>query len=145
MPHILGGPAAWRGAELMAQRDWIRPLSDAAVDELDRAVTALRERGIPWATMAKQDFPLDRLACELTDAAEELENGRGLVKLTGVPVERYDDADLRRLFWGIGRRLGTPVYQSARGELMGLICDEGAEVGQTRGQMVDQDGQAFLS
>jgi hypothetical protein len=95
--------------------------------------------------MTRRDFPLDVLAHELVGAADELENGRGVVKLTGVPVDRYNDTDLRRLFWGIGLYLGTPVYQSAKGELMGLICDEGAQVGQTRGQMVDENGQAFLS
>jgi Taurine catabolism dioxygenase TauD, TfdA family len=144
-PNILGGPAAWRGSDLLAQRDWIRPLSQAAIDELDAAVTGLRGRDMPWDAVTRRDFPLDRLASELAEAAEELENGRGVVKLTGVPVDRYDDADLRRLFWGIGLYLGTPVYQSARGELMGLICDEGSEVGQIRGQLVDKNGQAFLS
>ena len=144
-PTILGGPAAWRGSDLLAERDWIRPLSKAAIDELDRAVAALRQRGTPYREIARGDVRFDRLAGELAAAAEELENGRGVVKLTGVPVDRYDDADLRRLFWAIGLHLGTPVYQSAKGELMGLICDEGAEVGQIRGQMVDKSGQTFLS
>lgn len=144
-PHILGGPAAWRGTDLLAKRDWIRPLSGAAIDELDRVVADLRQRDIPWDAVTRHDVSFDLLAGELAEAADELENGRGVVKLTGVPVDRYDDADLRRLFWCIGLHLGTPVYQSARGELMGLICDEGAEVGQTRGQLVDQDGRAFLS
>jgi len=144
-PHILGGPAAWRGSDLLAQRDWIRPLSEAAIAELDRVVVTLRERAIPYQDVTRSDVAFDHMARELAIAAEELENGRGVVKLTGVPVDRYDDQDLRRLFWSIGLGLGTPVYQSARGELMGLICDEGTEVGKTRGQMVDKSGQAFLS
>ncbi len=95
--------------------------------------------------LTRSEFSFDHLAAELAEAADELENGRGVVKLTGVPVERYDDTDLRRLFWGVGLNLGTPVYQNAHGELMGLICDEGAGVGARRGQMVDKDGAAFLS
>ena len=144
-PRTLGGPAAWHGQDLLRQRDWIRPLSPAALSELDDAVTALRGRSADLEDLTRGDFPSDHLADELAGAADELENGRGVVKLTGVPVSRYDDTDLRRLFWGIGRHLGTPVYQSARGELIGLICDEGSDVGAKRGQMIDGKGATFLS
>ncbi len=144
-PSILGGPAAWHGRDLLQKRAWIRPLSPAALGELDDAVTALRNRPAAFQDLKRGDFAFTHLASELAGAADELENGRGVVKLTGVPVERYDDADLRRLFWGIGLNLGTPVYQNAHGEVMGLICDEGAEVGAKRGQMVDKDGGTFLS
>ncbi|MEM7120510.1 MAG: TauD/TfdA family dioxygenase [Pseudomonadota bacterium] len=144
-PSILGGPAAWHGRDLMLERDWIRPLSPVALSELDDAVTALHRRPAVLQDLKRGDFAFTRLAIELAEAADELENGRGVVKLTGVPVERYDDADLRRLFWGLGLNLGTPVYQNAHGEVMGLICDEGAEVGAKRGQMVDRDGGTFLS
>ena len=144
-PSILGGPAAWRGRDLLRQRDWIRPLSLAALDELDAAIATLRHRSTKLEGLNRSDFAFATLADELAATANELENGRGVVKLTGVPVERYDDTDLRRLFWGIGLNLGTPVYQNAHGEVMGLICDEGAEVGAKRGQMVDKDGGAFLS
>lgn len=144
-PRTLGGPAAWHGRDLLQQRDWIRPLSPTALSELDDAVDALRDRSAAFETLKRGDFPFTTLASELAGVADELENGRGVVKLTGVPIDRYDDADLRRLFWGVGLNLGTPVYQNAHGELMGLICDEGAEVGDKRGQMVDKDGGTFLS
>src|SRR5262249_54472944 len=47
--------------------------------------------------------------------------------------------DLRRLYFGLGSRLGTPVFQNRSGELMRDIRDEGAGVGQRYGQI---DGTA---
>lgn len=141
----MGGPAAWKGEDLLRERDWIHPLPDAAIEELDRAVVALRDNGPEFHTLGPEAFPVEHLKPALAAAAEELENGRGVVKLTGIPVDRYDDADLRRLFWGIGLHLGTPVYQSAHGELIGLICDEGEDVGARRGQMTAKDGSTFLA
>jgi len=47
-----------------------------------------------------------------------------MVRLRGLPVERYAEDDIRQIFWGIGRHLGTAVYQNARGEIMGEVRDE---------------------
>ena len=78
--------------------------------------------------------------------ADELENGCGIVKLRGLPVDRYDEDDLRRLYFGLGTHLGTPVFQNRSGELMRAIRDEGAHVGRTYGETEGpQKGTTFLS
>ena len=69
-----------------------------------------------------------------------------MARLEGLPVERYPEVELRRLLFGVGAHLGTPVFQTARGELMGVIADEGADVGSHRGQVRDpKTGEVFLS
>jgi hypothetical protein len=96
--------------------------------------------------VSREAFPLPGLEPLLRRAAEELENGLGLVRLGGLPVERYPTEDLRRLLFGLGCHLGTPVYQTARGELMGDIADEGPDVGKRRGELRDPaSGEVFLS
>jgi hypothetical protein len=78
----------------------------------------------------------------------ELETGCGLVKLTGLPVRRYHEDQLRKLYFGLGRNIGTAVYQNRRGELMRAIRDEGADVGKQYGQIDTAqmaDGKPFLS
>ncbi|MFM8547165.1 MAG: hypothetical protein ACKODB_06085 [Betaproteobacteria bacterium] len=37
-PGPIGGPAAWTGPALDAQRDWIHHFSSAELDEIDAAV-----------------------------------------------------------------------------------------------------------
>lgn len=142
----LGGPAAWTGDDLRAdERGWRRPLEPHHVAELDRALGHARALGLPWHRVTRESFPLESLADELRAVAGELENGRGVVQLKGVPVGRYAPDDLKAIVFGVSAHLGTPVFQSARGEILGEIRDEGPDVGLRRGQMTDVDGRSFLS
>ena len=63
----------------------------------------------------------------------------------GFPVDRYDEEDLRRLYFALGTHLGIPVFQNRSGELMRAIRDEGAHVGRTYGETKDESGKTFLS
>jgi hypothetical protein len=74
---------------------------------------------------------LPGFSCELAKIALELETGRGIVLLRGLPLE-YSPDDLRMVYWGIGAHLGTAVSQGGRGELLGIVEDEGKEVEATR-------------
>ena len=94
----LGGPAAWSGADLLAKRDWIRPLGGTAIAELDAALTAAKAQGLAWQDLTATDFPLPTLSDAMADVANALENGRGVVKLTGIPVDSYTEKDLRALY-----------------------------------------------
>jgi hypothetical protein len=147
MRQKLAGDWIWKGADLAASDDWVHPLDAAMLAELDRALDAVRAREIPWEWMTRADFPLGgtNVARLLDRVGDALEHGRGLARITGIPVERYDEADLRRLWMGIGLALGTPVSQSAQGVRMKIIEDEGAIVGERYGQMRNDDGSSFLS
>ena len=146
----LAGPAVWQGEEIKNSRRWIRDLPASAAAELDAALAAVKRRGLQWSEIKREDFPLGSLDGLLSDIADELENGCGIMKLRGFPVDRYDEDDLRRLYFGLGTHLGTPVFQNRSGELMRAIRDEGAHVGRTYGQIEggetgDQKGSTFLS
>jgi hypothetical protein len=121
----IGGPAAWQGATLLAERDWIRPLGNAAAAEIDAALAQVKRRGLHWRDMEAADFPLPTLSGALAGIAEELENGRGVVKLTGFPIGRYDEDDLRAAYYGVGCHLGTPVSQNGNRGMMRDIRDNG--------------------
>jgi len=127
---------------------WIRDLRPADIGEIDAALGAVERRDLAWHDIEPADFPLPGLAGLLSDIGEELENGCGMVKLRGLPVARYSEDQLRKLYWGIGSNLGTPVFQNRRGELMRLIRDEGGDVGKRYGQIERvrmADGKPFLS
>ena len=142
----LGGRAAWTGADLRRdQEGWRLPFSQQALAEIDAALRHAQSLGLTWEQVTAETFPLDVLAREIAQAADELENGRGVVQFKGLPVRHYDADALKTIFFGVSSHLGRPVYQSAKGELLGEIRDEGANVGQIRGQMQNADGTSFLS
>lgn len=123
----IGGAATWRGPDLAASDRWIRPLTEDAIGEIDAALA--RNRGRPWQEVTAADFPLPGLASGLRDIAEELEDGCGVVKLTGLPVARYSESELRTLFFAVGTHLGTPVQQNGGRGLMRDIRDNSANGG----------------
>jgi Taurine catabolism dioxygenase TauD, TfdA family len=141
----LTGPAVWHGEDIRNSRRWIRDLPAAAVAEFDAALAAVNSKGLAWSQITRADFPLSSLDSLLADIANELEHGSGIMKLRGFPVERYGEDDLRKIYFGLGTHLGTPVFQNRSGELMRAIRDEGAHVGRTYGETTDQKGTTFLS
>ena len=118
------GPTVWRGADLANSTDWIRPFSVAALAEIDAALRAVQSRGLAWRAVRTADFPLPGLSADLAQVNRDLEWGRGLVLLRGLPVERYSEEELRTIWWGLGCHLGTAVHQNAHGELIGEVRDE---------------------
>lgn len=122
----IDGPVAWRGAELTAQRDWIWPLTPSAVAEIEAALAVVKQQGLAWHEVSRATFPLPEFAKDLRALASELEEGRGIVLLRGLPVGRFTPEELKTIHFGLGCHLGTAVYQSARGEVIGEITDEGA-------------------
>ncbi|MSO76840.1 MAG: taurine catabolism dioxygenase TauD [Alphaproteobacteria bacterium] len=134
----LSGPWVWQGKDLGSAADWAKPLPKAALPELERAFGGVQARGLAWAEVPPADFPLPALEEFLGEVADELEHGRGLVKITGLPVDRYSDAELKAIYWGLGVHLGVPRFQNAYGEIMGEIRDEIRRYGQVTG---DSSGQ----
>jgi hypothetical protein len=126
------GPATWRGEDLARRTDWIHPIADAEVEEMDAALRLVERRGLDWPRMTRDDFPIPRFARSLADVSRALEDGRGLVLLRRLPVERYTEAELRIIYWGLGLCLGTPRYQNAEGELIGDVRDENRLYGSVR-------------
>ena len=90
MRKPLEGPEVWSGAELEAARDWRFRLTAPMLAEIDAALAGVERRGIAWEAMQRADFPLPQTAPLLAKIARRLEEGRGLAKLSGLPVERYD-------------------------------------------------------
>ena len=130
-PALTTSPA-WVGSELAGSTDWIRPVSAAAIAEWDAALAGLARRGLAWPNFGRDDFPVLTFARELDAVLDELENGRGVVLLRGIPVERYTEHELKNLYWGLGSHLGHIRYQSARGELIGEVRDEIVRYGAVR-------------
>jgi hypothetical protein len=124
-------PFAWKGADLQHRTDWMRTFRPAELKELDAALQGVKQRGLAWVDVTREDFPIPHFARELAKIAQELETGRGMIMLRGLPLE-YSPDDLRMVYWGIGTHLGTAVSQGGRGELLGIVEDEGQEVARTK-------------
>ena len=98
------------------------------------AAPALPADSSEWLQFEIDPVISDLLSAVLKTASQSLSDGKGFVLLRSLDAD--DPERLRRVFWIIGNRLGEPVMQNARGEVLSLVMDRfaGAERGvDTRG------------
>ena len=142
--HRLDGPFAWTGPHFEATNRWRFELTTAELDDLDRAVETAQAAGRTARDVRREDFPLPVLGVKLEAIAEELENGCGVARVFGLPVDRYDEATIELLWMGVGHYLGVLRSQDPHGQILKRIMDEGASRGERYGRIED-NGQPFLS
>jgi len=142
--NYLKGACVWQGAEMGKNHRWIKEFPAAVLDQIDAAVHQVKD--IDWKSVNRHNFPLPGAEAFFDDVREELENGSGMVKMRGLDVNRYNQDQLRRIWYALGSHLGTPMFQNYRGEVMREIKDEGMGVGaKLYGATVDASGNQFLS
>ncbi|PYM24261.1 MAG: hypothetical protein DMD78_09510 [Candidatus Rokuibacteriota bacterium] len=123
------GAKAWRGETLARETSWIARLTDAEIADVEQALAAAKASGKPLEAITRDDFPLTAMRPRLEQALADMYDGRGFVVLRGLPVGRWSDEDTGLVFWGLGRYLGSPLYQNPQGELLGHVYDHGRTYG----------------
>ena len=121
----VAGPRAWRGEELARETSWAETLGAAEIADIERALATAKASGRSVEEIDREHFPLTVTRERLARVLDEVYGGRGFVLLRGLPVERYDDDDVGLILWGLGRYLGSPLYQNPQGELLGHVYDHG--------------------
>jgi hypothetical protein len=120
---------AWRGETLSRETSWIATLTPAEIADVDRALAVAKASGKPLEQIGRDDFPLTVMRARLTQTLADIVDGRGFVVLRGLPVDRWSDEETGLVFWGLGRYLGSPLYQNPKGELLGHVYDHGRTYG----------------
>ena len=113
---------SWSGRELMDSSTWPRSLDPTEVQALIAAARELRDR--PVGELDLEARELAALADSMGEVSAELESGPGAVLLRGLPVDLEPEV-LERAFWVLANMVGTPVSQSASGERLLHVRDEG--------------------
>jgi hypothetical protein len=134
MYQIIKGPADWRGPELAAAHDWIHHFTPDEIVEIEAALRDAKARGKTLATLTKDDFRLPTVARRIESARESLENHKGIYQFRGIKTDGYAKDDLRLLFWGLGRHIGTAVSQSRDGDILGDVRDVGVDIHSPQGR-----------
>ena len=114
---------AWRGAEI--RKDDIAfdltPRHAAALKEL---LDKFREDGLTLGQILPQHCRHPALDADLGRVFDEIQEGRGIVIIRGIPVDGYSADEVSAMFWALGSHFGRGVSQSARGDLLGFVRDE---------------------
>jgi len=117
--------AEWRARDVANRDLWTYRLSEPEIAELEAALAHAKALRADVLDIGRDDFPLPTLAAKLAQFETELIDGRGFQLISGLPAERYSDADASTIYWGIGMHLGDPWPQNKHGHLLGDVTDQG--------------------
>lgn len=132
---------AWTHAQLGDR--YVHRLTSAQIEELDTALRFAELHCDDVLDITREEFPLPTLADQLGDITRDLIDGRGVVLIRGLPVERYDKRRASMIYWGVGMHLGQPWPQNAKGHLLGDVADQGRAVTDPHGRGNEIGAMAF--
>ena len=99
--------------------DWLVPLPDAAVAELEEAVGTLRREPLPTLLLSPEQFSLTHCREVMAHVGRQLREGIGLAVIDKLPVERFSLEENQALGWLLGSLLGRLVAQKWDGTKIG--------------------------
>ena len=85
LPRPIAAAHAWRGPEMAARQDWIRPLTNAEIAALDAEVRRLDASGIDIAAIGPADMPVPALAGLIGEIRRQVLHAHGFILLRGLP------------------------------------------------------------
>ena len=127
MPEV-GDARAWASASI-GPRDWVVPVTDACVEELEAVARRLRREPMPTILLSPSEHRLDACAAAMAVVREKLTHGIGLAVLDHLPVERWNEDENRALYWLLGSLLGRTVAQKWDGTMVYDVRDTGKPLG----------------
>lgn len=128
------GRADWRPRDMADTAGWTHVLSGREVDALESALAGLEAAGTGLDAITPANFPLPALKPLFERIQDELETGRGLFLLRGLPVERHSKQDMRAMYVGLCRHLGTTMSQSPGNDHIGDVRNLNVDVNSPRGR-----------
>ena len=102
-------------------------LSKEELSALDTALNEVKSRGLAVEEVTANDFPLGVLEKAVAGWIQEIDYGKGLVFLQGIPIARYTKDDCALIFWGIGAHMGEAQSQSLAGDRLGHVVNLGGD------------------
>lgn len=122
---LIQDASLWHGADMAARDDWIHPLSDEEVAEIDAAIQFAQSRHLDLVTMTASDFPLPTLGPRLTKIRKQILHGHGFALLRGWPSHERSLEASAYAFRGVGAHLGQALSQNGKGHVLGHVANLG--------------------
>lgn len=127
LPAPITGPQAWYGPAMAASDEWIHPVTEADLAEIEAAMRPLVNAKADIARITKADFKLPTLGSKLLSIRDEVMTGRGFAVIRGLPVERWSMREAATVYYGMGTHIGNARSQNGKGHVLGHVQDLGRD------------------
>lgn len=122
-PASIEHKMAWRGAEIAKDRVAF-DLTKRHAQALEEVLGRVRKANLGLGKIDAGQCRHPALDEDLARVFDEIQDGRGIVIVRGLPIADHSVEEISTMFWALGAHLGRGVSQSARGDLLGLVRDE---------------------
>lgn len=126
-------PCAWDTSTIGTENDLAQTLNSKQVDALLKATAHAKSLGKKVEDVTRDDFPLDDINEDLKNWKWELQEGRALFLLRGLPMDDLSEDDCAFLYWGFGTHFGVAKPQSVAGDRLGYVRDQSDNNRNSRG------------
>ncbi|MGO1118022.1 TauD/TfdA family dioxygenase [Rhodovibrionaceae bacterium A322] len=128
LPAVQTHATAWYGPAMMAQPDrWVFHLDSQDVGELKAALNSAEKQRLDITELNQDTFVLPSLGPKLRHLQRDLVEGIGFALIKGLPIEEFSTWQAAALFYGLGRYIGHPRSQNAKGHILGHVRDLGLQ------------------
>ena len=121
----------WLAKDLETNKDWLFKLDEKDQDEISEATKFALKSGKNLFEITNKDFPIHDLLIKIKKILHQLDSGLGFVLLRNLPVEKFNDEEVKFMLWGIGQYIGYPEVQDKAGSLFHVVTDTGSSVNKT--------------
>jgi hypothetical protein len=124
----ISGPSAWYGPAMARSKEWVYPLTNMDIAEIEAAIGANEKAGQAMGDISPGTFELPTLGPKLNAMLDEILHGRGFLVVRGFPVDRYSIEQTAIGYLGLGSYFGSFRSQNAKGHLLGHVKDLGLDI-----------------
>jgi hypothetical protein len=114
----------WRGSDIRSKDEIAFDLTAKHATALEELLGRFQKEKLALGDIQPSHCRHPALDADLARVFDEIQDGRGIVIIRGIPVSGHSVDDVGMMFWALGTHLGRGVSQSARGDLLGLVRDE---------------------
>ena len=120
-------PSAWKAIDLKSDEGFCEPLTQEKIEAFEEALRVFGSTGKDTEDMISTDFPLHPIKTDLDRWHNTIQEGRGLLVLTGFPVDRLSKEECGNAFYGLGSQFGEAQSQSLMGDRLGHVVNVGGK------------------
>ena len=125
MVQMILGAMSWTRANIGTADSFAIQLNADERAELSTAVARIEAQGKlnEPHTLTRADFVLPQFEVKLAHAYADVQAGRGLALLRGLPVDGLTLAQFTAAVWAVGTRFGHALSQNAQGQMVSQVID----------------------
>jgi hypothetical protein len=125
-PQLITDASAWSGPEIQNDPSWTVQINERQQAELLAGLCRLKADGLTLNEVSRRHFllppGLQRLAKTIQGAVT---SDRGFILVKGFPVAKQTDEDIRLMYLGFCRHLGTCVSQDVNCSIVADVKEKG--------------------